>query len=157
MKRLISIGIALALVAMVVMPVGVAAYEPPDTYAKVPFAIIGTGLEMLGNLFDVLGAELGLPAFLNSTVMGIIGDWTVGPLSWTVDMLSWGFWLGGAVLSSLQPILEAMNVSLPLDLADAAGVLNVIACGLLVCWSTSNCSGNFSPCVGVNVTGLVLP
>jgi len=152
-KKLISIGVALALVALVVLPVGVAAYEPPDTYAKVPFSIIGTGLEMLGNLFDVLGAELGLPAFLNSTVMGIIADWTVGPLSWTVDMLSWGFWLGGAVLTSLDAIIASMNMDLPINMGDVAAVLNTIACGLLVCWSTTNCTGNFTPCAGLNLTG----
>ena len=153
MKKLISIGVALALLAMVVLPVGVAAYEVPDTYAKVPFAILASGLEMVGQLLDVLAVELGLPAWLNSNVTGIIADWTAGPLSWTVDMLSWGFWLGGAVLSSLDALIVSMNIALPLNMADVAVVMNTIACGLLVCWSTTNCTGNFTPCAGLNLTG----
>ena len=153
MKKLISIGVALALLAMVVLPVGVTAYTPPVTYAKVPFAIIGTALEMLGTIFDMLGAELGLPGWLNSTVLGEVADWTMGPLSWTVDMLSWGFWLGGAVLTSLDSLIKAMNIDMPLNMADIAVVMNTIACGLLVCWSTTNCTGNFTPCAGLNMTG----
>ncbi len=153
MKKLISIGVALALLAMVVLPVGVTAYETPSTYAKVPFAIIASGLDMVGQLLDVLAVELGLPAFLNSNVTGIIADWTAGPLSWVVDMLSWGFWLGGAVLASLDPILVSMNVALPLNLGDLAAVMDTIACGLLICWSTTNCTGNFTPCAGLNMTG----
>jgi hypothetical protein len=42
-KKLISIGVALALLTMVVVPGAVAAYTTPDTYAKVPFAIIQSG------------------------------------------------------------------------------------------------------------------
>ena len=152
MKKLISIGVALALLAMVVLPVGVTAYTNPVTYAKVPFAIIASGLEMVGLLLDELGPALALPDFLNSNVTKIIADWTYGPLSWVVDMLSWGFWLGGAVLASLDPILVSMNVALPLNLGDLAAVMDTIACGLLICWSTTNCTGNFSPCMGLNLT-----
>jgi hypothetical protein len=151
-KKLISIGVALALLAMVVLPVGVGAYENPVTYAKVPFAIVSTGLEMVGSLLDVLGGELGLPAWVNSNLTSIIADWTVGPLSWTVDMLSWGFWLGGAVLNSLQAIMDGMNMSLPFKMSDIAAIMDTIACGLLICWSTTNCTGNFTPCAGLNMT-----
>ena len=150
MKKLISIGVALALLAMVVLPVGVTAYAPPPTYAKVPFAIIASGLDMMGELLDALAtADLGLPAWLNSNITGIISEWTIGPLSWVVDMLSWGFWLGGAVMSSVQPILTGMNVSLPFNLTDVAVVFDTIACGLLMCWSDTNCTGNFTPCAGL--------
>ena len=147
MKKLISIGVALALLAMVVLPVGVTAYAPPPTHAKVPFAIIASGLDMMGQLLDALAtADLGLPAWLNSNITGIISEWTIGPLSWVVDMLSWGFWLGGAVMSSVQPILTGMNVSLPFNLTDVAVVFDTIACGLLKCCFTTNCTGNFTPC-----------
>jgi hypothetical protein len=151
-KKLISIGVALALLAMVVLPVGVTAYTNPVTYAKVPFAIIASGLEMVGALLDELGPTLGLPTYINSNVTKIIADWTYGPLSWVVDMLSWGFWLGGAVLSSMDSLLTSMNVALPFAMGDVAVILDTIACGLLVCWSTTNCTGNFTPCVGLNLT-----
>jgi hypothetical protein len=151
-KKLISIGVALALLAMVVLPVGVTAYTNPVTYAKVPFALIASGLEMVGALLDELGPTLGLPSYINSNVTKIIADWTYGPLSWVVDMLSWGFWLGGAVLSSMDSLLASMNVALPFAMGDVAVILDTIACGLLVCWSTTNCTGNFTPCAGLNLT-----
>ena len=153
MKKLISIGVALALLAMVVLPVGVTAYTNPVTYAKIPFAVVASGLDMIGQLLDILAVDLGLPTWLNSNVTGIIAEWTGGPLSWTVDMLSWGFWLGGAVLSGMDSLLASMNVALPFAMGDVAVILNTVACGLLICWSTTNCTGNFTPCAGLNMTG----
>ena len=67
MKKLISIGVALALLAMVVVPGAVAAYTPPVTYAKVPFAIIQSGFELIGDLLTATGtSSLGLPTWLNT-------------------------------------------------------------------------------------------
>jgi hypothetical protein len=34
---------------------------------------------------------------------------------------------------------------LPFPVSD---LLNSIACGLLTCWSATNCTGNFTPCAG---------
>ena len=127
MKKLVSIGIALALLTMAVMPAVTAAqcdYDgvQPDTYAKIPFAILETGLMMIGDLIDILGPDLGLPAFVTSTLFDTIAGWTGGPLSWTVDMLGWGIALVGGILNALGPTL-----GLPDWLG---GVVNDIACGL---------------------------
>jgi len=59
-KKLISIGVVLALVAIVVLPIGVAAqceYDGivPATYAKIPFAIIQSGFHLVGIILTVIG------------------------------------------------------------------------------------------------------
>ena len=145
MKKLISIGVALALLTMVVVPGAVAAYDTPPTYSKVPFAIIQSGLELVGNLLDILGPELGLPAWLDSGLMDPIAEWAGGPLSWTVDMLAWGLSLGGDVIEALDTIISAV-ATLPFPLGDVAGILDTVACGLMMCWSATNCTGDFDPC-----------
>jgi hypothetical protein len=126
-KKLISIGVALALLTMAVVPAVTAAqcdYDgiEPDTYAKIPFAILESGFHMVGQLLDVLGPELGLPTWVDSALVDTIGGWAGGPLSWTVDMLGWGLSLVGGILTSLGPTL-----GLPDFLDD---IVNEIACGL---------------------------
>ena len=138
MKKLISIGVALALLTMVVVPGAVAAYTPPDTYAKTPFAILASGFQMLQNLWPDLDAALGMDMLWLGNVFGELADWTGGPLSWTVDMLAWGLSLGGTVIDALSDV-----VTLPFPVGD---LLNDIACGLMTCWSATNCTGNFTPC-----------
>jgi hypothetical protein len=120
-KKLISIGIALALLAMVVLPVGVAAYTEPPTFAKVPFAILQSGLELLGDLLTTLAPELNLPLWI-APLMDPIAAWTGGPLSWTVDMLGWGVGLVGSILTALP-----VDLGLPVWLPD---IVNTVACSL---------------------------
>ena len=133
MKKLISIGIALALLTVAVVPAVTAAQDcdypdgdgtgiVPDTYAKIPFAILESGFAMVGELLEVLGPDLGLPDFVNADLVNIIGGWAGGPLSWTVDMLGWGLALVGGILDDLGPTL-----GLPDWLG---GVVNDIACSL---------------------------
>jgi len=118
----------------------------PSTYAKIPFAIVQSGFTMLGQILDALGSTLGLPTWLNSTVMDVVGEWVGGPLSWSVDMLAWGLDLAGEVVGGLQPILTAMNVSLPLDLGDLTDLLDIVACKLLMPWNPAASTTNFTPC-----------
>jgi hypothetical protein len=139
-KKLISIGVALALLTMVVVPGAVAAYTTPPTYSKVPFAIIQSGFELLENIWPTLNDILGLGYPTLGPVLGTIGEWAGGPLSWTVDMLAWGVSLAGAVLDSLSAL-----ITLPAGL-DLAALMDTIACGLMWCWSATNCTGNFTPC-----------
>lgn len=133
MKKLISIGIALALLTVAVMPAVTMAQDcdypdgdgtgiVPDTYAKIPFAILESGFAMVGELLEVLGPDLGLPDFVNADLVNIIGGWAGGPLSWTVDMLGWGIALVGGILDPLVTVLGLPDW-LP-------GVVNDIACGL---------------------------
>jgi hypothetical protein len=138
-KKLISIGVAVALLAMVVVPIGVAAYTPPATYSKVPFAIVQSGFELIGDLLTALGPDLGLPSYLNESLMNTIGGWAGGPLSWSVDMLAWGFEMGAEIWTLVD---STFNIGYP-----AIGeILTIVSCKLLTCWATSNCTGTFAPC-----------
>jgi hypothetical protein len=139
-KKLISIGVAVALLAMVVLPVAVAAdYTPPQTYAKVPFAIVQSGFELLGDLLTALGGDLGLPSYLNESLMNTIGGWAGGPLSWSVDMLAWGLELGSEIWTLVD---TTFGIGYP-----AIGqILTITSCKLMTCWSASNCSGYLPAC-----------
>ena len=130
MKKFISIGVALALLTMAVMPgVAAAQYTEPDTFAKTPFAIIESGFVLVGVILDALGTELGLPEWLDGALMEDIGGWAGGPLAWTVDMLGWGVALVGDVIGALDPIVSAV-AELPIDLADLGGIFDTVACSL---------------------------
>jgi hypothetical protein len=121
-KKLVSIGVALALLTMAVVPGAVAAYTEPDTFAKTPFAIIQSGIELVGDILEIIATPLSLPAWLNSDLTDPIAEWAGGPLSWTVDMMGWGLGLVGMVLAALPA-----DLGLPAWLGD---LINAIACGL---------------------------
>jgi hypothetical protein len=150
-KKLISIGVALALVAMVVLPLGVTAsglgnYTTPTTYAKIPFSIVESGIMMVGLLLDAVGGTLGMPGWLNSTTLDVVAEWAGGPLAWSVDMLAWGLDLVGEVVGALDPIITAMNVTLPLNLTLVVDLFEVMACKLLMPWNPVAGNMTFSPC-----------
>ena len=111
MKKLISIGVALALLTMVVVPGTAAAYTEPATFAKVPFAIIQSGIELAGTLLDQLGAELSLPEWLTSNVTTPIAEWAGGPLAWVVDMLAWGMGVGGDIMGLLPDYISYLQLA----------------------------------------------
>ena len=143
MKKLISISVALALLAMVVLPLGVAAqcdYDgiAPTTYSKIPFTIIQSGLHLVGQILDAAGSALGLPDWITPELVDNIGSWAGGPLAWTVDMMAWGLGLVGTILSSL-----ADTLGLPDWLDD---VVNTIACQLFAPWSCNVTGAEFAPC-----------
>lgn len=146
MKKLVSIGVALALLTIAIVPGAVAAYspmDPPESYAKTPFAIIASGLELVGDIVDALQpAGLGIPEWIGD-VTSAIAPWTYGPLAWTVDMMGWGVHLVGEVVAQAGPILDAAEIDLPLDLADVATLIDTVACGLRTCFE-SGCSGNWT-------------
>ncbi len=152
MKKLISIGIALALLTMAVVPAAVGAdpygegtYEDPPTYAKVPFAMIASGFALVGNLMGPLepllaGAGVSLPIALEDVgaVTDEVAGWTYGPLSWSVDMMGWGMDLGAGIVGAVGPTL-----GLPEWIGD---VISDIACGLFTPWNEAIDSDTFSPC-----------
>ena len=141
MKKLISIGVALALLTMVVVPGAVAAYDPPETYSKVPFAILASGIELVGEVVAAIPIIAdALPEGLDVTaITGLIAPWTAGPLSWTVDMLAWGLDLGATLWTSLDTMFE-------IGYPGIGDILTDVSCGLMMCWSATNCSGTFAPC-----------
>ena len=144
MKKLISIGVVLAVLALAIVPVAVAAqtdcaYDTPDdypteyiepaTYAKIPFAIIEAGLAMAGGLMGDLGpileaAGIALPLDLAtlSPILYAVGGFAGGPLSWTVDMMGWGLGLIGSLLSALPE-----DLGIPTWVAD---VVTSITCSI---------------------------
>ena len=140
MKKLISIGVALALLTMAVVPGAVAAQDiTPDTYAKIPFAIIGSGIQMIGEVMGlaqviVEGMGVTLPFDLADVqpITDVVGNWTAGPLAWTVDMLAWGIDLAG----TLYLTLDTMFVIGYPGLAD---ILGDLATGLKDCFEPAIC------------------
>lgn len=125
MKKLISIGLALAILGMVVLPVSAAAYTPyeePDTYAKIPFAVVASGFGLLQLIWPDLNVALAMDMPWLTDVFGALADWSLGPLSWTVDMLAWGLGVGGTVVTALSAV-----ITLPFDVGE---LLNTIACAM---------------------------
>lgn len=129
MKKLISIGVALALLTMAIVPVAAAAqdYDPPPTYAKTPFAMIASGFQLLANLWPDLDTALGIGMPWVGGVFEELTAWTYGPLSWSVDMLGWGVDLVAGIVDALGPTL-----GLPEWIG---GVVSDIACGLFTPWT----------------------
>jgi len=124
-KKLISIGVALALLAMVIVPVTVAAqddYQPVaynSTYSKIPFGILSTGLNLIAELLgpDALGGALALPAWLPDAV-GPVADWVGGPFAWLTELTAWSMVTVGDVMAKAVPLLGVLGVdpeTLPLD------------------------------------------
>jgi hypothetical protein len=148
-KKLISIGVALALLAMVVVPGAVAAYSTPPTYAKVPFAIVQSGFELVGSVLGDLqpiltAAGFSLPIDLGdlAPIMNEVGGWAGGPLSWSVDMLAWGLELG-------EELWYKVDTAFGIGYPEIGDILTIMSCKLLMCWSATNCSGTFDPCASV--------
>ncbi len=149
MKKLISIGVALALLTMGVVPGAVAAYDPPPTYSKVPFAIIASGIELVGNvlgdlqpILEAAGFDLPIDLSTIAPITDQVADWTYGPMSWTVDMLAWGLELGAEVWALAD---SAFEIGFP----EIGDILYIVSCKLLTCWSATNCTGTFDPCASV--------
>jgi hypothetical protein len=153
-KKLISIGVALALLTMAVVP-GVAAaqcdYEgiTPTTYAKIPFTIIGSGFYLLETILGALQTGGLLPETVDwlPDLMVPMGDWAMGPLAWTVDMLGWGVSLVGALMGAVQDALDAMGIDLGgMDLAGLQPLFDTIACGLFQPFACNVTGAAFNPC-----------
>jgi hypothetical protein len=151
-KKLISIGVALALLAMVVLPVGVGAATTvvqPSTYAKIPFAIVQSGFYMVGCMLGDIQALIdavapgALPFSLTllKGPMFLLGDWVGIPLAWSVDMMIAGLGLTGDVLGGLQPIIEAVAPgALPFDLTLLNDLFKTVESDLKACWYADTCN-----------------
>jgi hypothetical protein len=116
-KKLISIGVALALLTMAVVPAAVAAQLPtdPGTYSKTPFGILGSGVQLVGTIVGDLSAVLDsfLPAGLTSSalssIIGNVGGWTGEELAWLTDMTGWSMVAVGDVVSVIKPLADTMG------------------------------------------------
>lgn len=143
MKKLISIGVALALLTMVVVPVGVAAQdvEDPGTFSKTPFGILGSGIQLVGNLLGDFGpileaAEIALPIDLADLqpITEQLGAWTAVDLAWMTDMTAWSMVTMGDVVSTVlgvQFIADAMGDT---DLTGIEDIFYVLSARLWDPW-----------------------
>jgi hypothetical protein len=152
-KKLISIGVALALLTMAVMPAVTAAqcdYDgiEPTTYAKIPFAIIGSGFYLLEDILGALQTGGLLPDTFGWAVdlMQPIGDWTMGPLGWSVDMLAWGVGLVGTIVTEADGVLTALGIDLGMDLAPVGCLFQTIACSLFTPFVCEPTGAAWNPC-----------
>ena len=122
MKKIISIGVALALLTMAVVPGVVAADDPPPTFAKIPFTIVGEGINLIGSLVAMADSKLGLGlGFDVSQFTTPIAEYVQGPLGYTMDMMGWG----------LDIMVQALDVILPEFMPDFAWLGEVL--GDIVC------------------------
>jgi hypothetical protein len=111
-KKIIGIGVALALLTMVVVPVGASAQTwtynvTPynSTYSKIPFGILGTGVELIGEVINALGPNItGSLPFNITAVTGLVGPWIEGPFSWLTELTGWTMVAAGDVLSSINSL-----------------------------------------------------
>jgi hypothetical protein len=142
-KKLISIGVALALLTMVVVPVGVAAQDvdDPGTFSKTPFGILGSGIQLIGDLLGDLDpiissvAELPIDLADLAPIMDKVGGWTAVDLAWMTDMTAWSMVLVGDVAKQSEGLLGALGVDPEtLPIGDVADILYVVGARLWDPW-----------------------
>ena len=145
MKKLISIGVALALLVTFMVPVAVAADFPddPGTYSKTPFGILGSGLQLVGGIINDLAVmidDFGLPiaAADLAAVVNKVGGWSAVDLAWMTDMSAWTMVLVGDVAKTSVPLLGALGIDEEtLPMADVADMLYVVGARLWDPWGVS--------------------
>jgi hypothetical protein len=111
-KKIISIGVALALLAMVVVPVAVSAdtYTPPQSYAKIPFGILGSALELVANIWPSLASGLNITGmdWIGSVANSTAG-WVATPFAWLADLTGWTLAAVGDMLSVIKPLADTLG------------------------------------------------
>ena len=143
MKKLISIGVALALLAMVVVPGAVVAQDEPGTYSKTPFGILGTGIMLIGdllaeaqNIVDAMDIDLGFNLGDVGPITNLVGNWTGVNLAWMTDMTAWSMVVVGDVVQQGAVALDAMGIDLGMDLGPVADIFYVVGARLWDPWGT---------------------
>ncbi len=141
MKKLISIGVALALLVMVVVPGAVAAQDEPGTYSKTPFGILGTGIILIGDvlaeaqgIIEALGVDLGFSLGDVVPITNLVGDWTGVNLAWMTDMTAWSMVVVGDVVKQVGIALPAMGIDLDMELGPLADMFYVVGARLWDPW-----------------------
>jgi hypothetical protein len=117
-KKIISIGVVVALLALVVVPVwaGAASYNStPDkaaaaTYSKIPFGILGTLVNVFADIWPDLTGGLNITGMdWVGGVLGAVGNWTMGPFSWLTDLTGWTMVAVGDVISAIKPLADTLK------------------------------------------------
>ncbi len=155
MKKIISIGVALALLCMAVVPVAVAADTPPATYAKIPFTILGSGLNLIGDLVTALQpAGIGIPSWITG-VMTPVATWVEGPFSYLTELTAWSMVAVGDVVAKANGIIKTLAPTANLPLGDVATMFYVIANRVFDAWGTlptPAMNSTLPPALGLNAT-----
>lgn len=158
MKKLVSVGVALGLLAMVVLPLGVGAQceyndVKPTTYAKIPFAILETGVMMggellgeLGPILEDMGMELPIDLASVAPLLDIVAEWTGGPLAWTVDFLAWGLGMVGEMVGALDCVLDDLGMDLGMTLGPLGEMFELMACSLFTPFVCEPEGTGWNPC-----------
>lgn len=147
MKKLISIGVALALLTMAVVPAAVAAADitDPGTYSKTAFGVLGSGIQLVGDIVNSLAVVLDgfLPAGLTSvalaTIIDDVGSWTGIELAWMTDMTGWSMVAVGDVVSVIKPLAATMGFDTYID--PVADVFYVLGARVFDAWGALSTTG----------------
>ena len=150
MKKLISIGVALALLVTFMVPVAVAADFPtdPGAYSKTGFGILGTGIQLVGAIVTDLATaidDFGLPvsAAEIAGVLNNVGGWTGEELAWMTDMTGWSMVAVGDVVSVIKPLAETMGFD---DYVDpVADIFYVVGARIFDAWDSLIPGGDSDP------------
>lgn len=96
-------------------PVAVAAEFPddPEAYSKVPFGILGTGIQLIGKIVSDLDPIIGDFAPIDLApivdVTDSVGYWTGVNLAWMTDMTGWSMVAVGDVLTVITPLADLFD------------------------------------------------
>ena len=150
MKKLISIGVALALLVTFMVPVAVGADFPddPGEYSKTPFGILGSAIVLVGDIVNDLATTidgLGLPvtAAEIAGVLGSVGDWTGINLAWMTDMTGWSMVAVGDVVTVIEPLADTMGFG---DyMKPVADIFYVIGARIFDAWDSLVPGGDSDP------------
>ena len=164
MKKLISIGVALALLVTFMVPVAVAAEEivDPGTYAKTPFGILGSGIQLVGDILlglagviDPFIEDFGMDTADIAGVTDEVGEWTGVNLAWMTDMGGWSMVAVADVFSVITPLAETMGFETYIK--PIADVFYVIGARIFDAWGDLTPGGVSdalpSPGIGLPVYG----
>jgi hypothetical protein len=137
MKRLISIGVALALLSLAAAPIAAAGddYTRPDTYSQIPFSIVGSTLALIGDvLHTIFGTLWGVPRIFERVGLFVGTSVAGGVNNLTGDTAT----LGGDVF-------EIIGEDSGSSIGAVADIFHTIACALFVPFG--NYTGTpFEPC-----------
>lgn len=143
MRKLVTISIVIALV-VAMLPAVASADDGdirPRTYATIPFAIVGSGLVLLGEIVAtileaVMGTVFGIPRILAGA-----GNYVADPVADTVNNLT------AETADTAGEVCEVVDDATSLNTGGLANILNRIACLLLAPFGSQNYTGaDFNPC-----------
>ena len=150
MKKLISIGVALALLTMAVVPAAVAAADivDPGSYSKTPFGVLGSGIQLVGTIVTNLATLIdgfGLPvsAVELAGVLDTVGGWTGVNLAWLTDMSGWSMVVVGDVVSVIKPLAATMGFDTYVD--PIADIFYVLGARVFDAWDSLTPGGVSDP------------